>query len=95
LDIIEKKMDKETKLSRSRSCRSHDEKIREEISVGKHSFRKACSSSSPSPVRKHTRRIGVDELHGEINKIKPPSFDSEHKKDEEAETWLLGMRKYF
>jgi hypothetical protein len=31
----------------------------------------------------------------EMNKIKPPTFDGEHKKDEDAETWLLGMRKYF
>jgi hypothetical protein len=37
----------------------------------------------------------VDALKGELNKIKPPTFDGEHKKDEEDETWLLGMRKYF
>jgi hypothetical protein len=37
----------------------------------------------------------VDELQGEMNKIKPLSFDGEHKKDEDVETWLLGMRKYF
>jgi hypothetical protein len=30
-----------------------------------------------------------------MNKIKPPTFDGEHKKDENEETWLLGMRKYF
>jgi hypothetical protein len=30
-----------------------------------------------------------------MNKIKPPSFDDEHKNDEGAKTWLLGMRKYF
>jgi hypothetical protein len=30
-----------------------------------------------------------------MNKIKPPTFDGEHKKDEETNTWLLGMRKYF
>ena len=30
-----------------------------------------------------------------MNKIKPPTFDDEHKKDEDAETWLLGMIKYF
>jgi hypothetical protein len=30
-----------------------------------------------------------------MNKIKPPKFDGEHKKDEDVETWLLGMRKYF
>jgi hypothetical protein len=37
----------------------------------------------------------VDELRGEMNKIKPPTFDGEHKKNEDANTWLLGMRKYF
>ena len=62
LDIIEKKMNKDTETSRSRSRRSHDEKRREERSAGKHSFRKARSSSSPSSVRKHKRRTGVDEL---------------------------------
>jgi hypothetical protein len=30
-----------------------------------------------------------------MNKIKPPTFDGEHKKDEYEETWMLGMRKYF
>jgi hypothetical protein len=37
----------------------------------------------------------VDEVKGEMNKIKPPTFDGEHKKYEDVETWLLGMRKYF
>jgi hypothetical protein len=37
----------------------------------------------------------VDELKGEMNKIKPPTFYGENKKDEYVETWLLGMRKYF
>jgi hypothetical protein len=37
----------------------------------------------------------VDESQGEMNKIKHPTFDSEHRKDEDEETWLLGMRKYF
>ena len=48
---------------------------------------------SISPVRKDNKRSGVDELQGEMNNIKPPTFDGEHKKDENAETWLLGMRK--
>jgi hypothetical protein len=37
----------------------------------------------------------VDELRGEMNKIKPPTFDGEQNKDEDAETWMLGMRNYF
>jgi hypothetical protein len=30
-----------------------------------------------------------------MNKIKPLMFYGEKKKDEDARTWLLGMRKYF
>jgi hypothetical protein len=52
------------------------------------------NNSSPSPVRRY-KSSGVDELRGEMNKIKPPTFDGEHKNDEDVETWLLGMRKYF
>jgi hypothetical protein len=36
----------------------------------------------------------VDELKGEMNKIKHPMFDGEHKKEEDVETCFLGMRKY-
>jgi hypothetical protein len=51
----------------------------------KHSSREAHNSSSPSPTKKH-QRYGVDELKGEMNKIKPPMFDGEHKEEEDAET---------
>jgi hypothetical protein len=37
----------------------------------------------------------VDELMGDMNNIKPPTFDGEHNKEEDVETWFLGMRKYF
>jgi hypothetical protein len=94
-------MDKENHSRNSGSHRSHDERRRTR-SVGRnhhhsprHSTRRARSSSIPSHVKKHKRRSGVNELQGEMNKIKPPTFDGEHKKDEHADTWLLGMRKYF
>ena len=44
------------------------------------------NSSSPSPIRKHKSFSGVDEIQGEMNKIKPPTFDGEHKKDDDEET---------
>jgi hypothetical protein len=99
LERIENKLDKERD---SRKIGSHlTYEGRRSRSVGKHhrhsqghSKRRAHSSSSPSPTRKN-RRSGVDELKGEMNKIKPPTFDGEHKKEEDAETWLFGMRKYF
>jgi hypothetical protein len=34
-------------------------------------------------------------MKGEMNKIKPPTFDGDHMEDEDVETCLLGMRKYF
>ena len=99
LERIEKKLDKE---SDSRRTRSHQtSKGRRSRSVGRHhhhsqghSKRRAHSGSSLSPTRKH-RGSRVDELKGEMNKIKPPTFDGEHKKEEDTETWFLGMRKYF
>jgi hypothetical protein len=100
LERIERKLDRESDSSKSGSRRCPDEK-RKSRSVGRyphhsqgHSKRIAHSSSSPSPTRKH-KIYGVDELKGKMNKIKPPMFDGEHKKEEYDKTWLLGMRKYF
>jgi hypothetical protein len=94
-------MDKENDSSKLGIHRSHDERRRTR-SVGRHhhhspsnSTRRVHSSSSASHVRKHKRISGVDELQGGKKKIKPPTIDGEHKKDEDAEAWLLGMRKYF
>jgi hypothetical protein len=99
LERIEKKLDKESDSSRTGSHQTSEG--RRSRSVGRHhhhsqgrSKRRTHSSSSPSPTRKR-RRSGVDELKGEMNKIKPPMFDGEHQKEEDAETWFLGMRKYF
>jgi hypothetical protein len=99
LERIEKKLEKESDSSRTGSHQTSEG--RRSRSAGRHhhhsqgrSKKRTHSSSSPSPTRKH-RRSGVDELKGEMNKIKPPTFDGEHKKEEDVETWLLGMRKYF
>jgi hypothetical protein len=100
LERIERKLDKESDSIKSRSHRSLDEK-RKSRSDGRHhhhsqghSKRRAHSSSIPSPTKKH-RRSEVDELKGEMKKIKLPTFDEELNKEEYDKTWLLGMRKYF
>jgi hypothetical protein len=100
LERMEKKLDKEYDSSKSGSRRTPERKRRSR-SISrhrrhspKHSNKEAHHSSSPSPTRKH-RRSGVDEIKGEMNKINPPTFDGEHRKEEDVETWLLGMRKYF
>jgi hypothetical protein len=100
LERIEKKLEKGSDTRRSRSVKTPEGRRRSRsgnrhyrLSL-KHSGKETHSSSSPSPTRKH-QKSGREELKGEMNKIKPPTFDGEHKKEEDAETWLLGMKKYF
>ena len=99
LERIEKKLEKKSDSRKTESRRTPKRKIRSR-SVSrhrchspKHSSREAHSSSSPSPTIKK-RRSRLNELKGEMNKIKPIMFDGEHNKEEDVETWLLGMRKY-
>jgi hypothetical protein len=100
LERIEKKLKKGGHLSTPESRRTHGRRSRSRsgsrhISRSqRHSDQKTHSSSSPSPTKKH-RKSGKEELKGEMNKIKPPTFNGEHKKEEDVETWLLGMKKYF
>jgi hypothetical protein len=100
LERIERKLEKKSGSSKTDSHRTPERRRRSRSGSihhrrsPKHSSREARSSSSASPTRKH-QRSGVDELKGEMNKIKPPTFDGDHKKEEDVETWLLGMRKYF
>jgi hypothetical protein len=100
LERIENKLDKESGSSKSGSHRSPEKKGRSRSGSRhhrhspKHSNKRAHNNSSPSPVRKH-KRSGVDELRGEMNKIKPPTFDGEHKKDEDAEDMVVGHEKVF
>jgi hypothetical protein len=100
LERIEKKLEKGSDRSRSRSVRTPEGRRRSRsgnrhyhLSLN-HSGKETHSSSSPSPTRKH-RKSRKDELKGEMNKIKPPKFNVEHKKEEDVETWLLGLKKYF
>jgi hypothetical protein len=91
LERIEKKLEKESDTSRSRSVRTHERRRRSRSGSRhyrlspKHFGKETHSCSSPSPTRKH-QKYGRDELKGEINKIKPPTFDGEHKKEEDVET---------
>jgi hypothetical protein len=68
LNIIEKKLDKESGSSKSGSHRFHDEKIRtRSVNIHhhhytRHSNRRTPSSSSSSLVRKNTKRTRMDEL---------------------------------
>jgi hypothetical protein len=34
-------------------------------------------------------------LQGELRKLKPPSFDGEREREDDARAWFLGIKKYF
>jgi hypothetical protein len=69
----------------SRSASRHHHHSPRHSATRAHAFSESESSPSLSPVRHHRRRSEVDELQGEFKKIKPPTFDGEHKKDEDAD----------
>ena len=50
-------------------------------------------NSIMSPVRKSRRKPSLNSFQGELRRIKPPTFNGEHKKGEEVEALLLEMRK--
>jgi hypothetical protein len=47
------------------------------------------------PVRHQRRKQEVDSFQGELRKLKPPSFDDEREREDDAEAWFLGLRRYF
>jgi hypothetical protein len=52
-------------------------------------------TSSHSQRRRKKRKHSKSHDPEEFKKSKPPTFDGEIKKGEEAEVWLLGLKKYF
>jgi hypothetical protein len=51
--------------------------------------------SAEDKFKKDKKRKQVDHLEGEFKKIKPATFDRESRTGEEAEAWLLDIKKYF
>jgi hypothetical protein len=60
-------------------------------------IQKALLAAGPVPILEENIRNKTSKGHKfeEFRKAKPPSFDGEIKKGEEAEAWLLGLKKYF
>ena len=60
--------------------------------------RKDSSSNGTQKSENRVKSVGkrkINLLEGEFKKIKPTSFDGESKTGEEAEAWLLDIKKYF
>ena len=55
------------------------------------STRDLSSSSHREKRKRHYRNSS----HDDFKKARPPTFNGEVKSSQEAEAWLLGMKKYF
>jgi hypothetical protein len=57
----------------------------------------SSSSRTSSPFQRKEKKRKLSRRHNfeEFRKAKPPSFDGEINKGEEAEAWLLGLKNYF
>ena len=59
------------------------------------SYHTTSDSSDDDLYVKKKKYKPYEEISGEFKKIKPPTFNGETEKGEEAESWLSGMNKYF
>jgi hypothetical protein len=41
------------------------------------------------------RRHELDNLQGELRKLKPPFFGGGREREDDVEAWLLGLKRYF
>jgi hypothetical protein len=88
-----------TKKSTSRKVQPGGRRHSSRESSGEETGNSKGSSSSKSSS--HSQRKGKYRKHSkshdpeEFKKTKPPSFNGEIEKGEEAEAWLLGLKKYF
>jgi hypothetical protein len=88
-----------TERSTSRKVHPRDKGQASDNSSGKEAGGPEGSSSSrtSSHSRRKRKNQKLSKSHNlaDFKKAKPPSFDGEIKKGEEAEAWLLGLKKYF
>ena len=68
---------------------------RRRTSIRSSNSEESSGDSSSSSHKEKRKRHHRDRPWDEFKKDKPPTFDGEVKTRQEAETWLLGIKKYF
>ena len=68
---------------------------RRRTSSGSSDSEESSGDSSFSSHKRKRKRHHRDRTRDEFKKSKPPTFDGEIKTGQEAEAWLLGIKKYF
>ena len=69
--------------------------IRTRTSSRSSDFEESSRDSSSSSCKGKRKRHHKNRSQDEFKQAKPPTFDDEVKTGQEAEAWLLGIKKYF
>ena len=94
LTDLQRKIDSGRGIARPEGCKSSPRRRRRTPSGSSDSEESSGDSSSSSCKRKR-KKHHKDRSQDEFKKAKPPTFDGEVKTGQEAEAWLLGIKKYF
>ena len=94
LTEFQRKIDSRRGIARQEGSKSSTRRRRKDSSGSSDSEESSRDSSSSSHKRKR-KRHHRDRSRDEFKKAKPPTFDGEVKTGQEAEAWLLGIKKYF
>ena len=90
---LQRKIDSGRGTSRPKDSKSCTRR-RRRTSSGSYDSKVSSRDTSSSPYKKR-RRHHRDRSRDEFKKAKPPTFDGEVNTGQEAEAWLLGIKKYF
>ena len=88
-DVSHQRRSKNMKLTKTESNASS------EVFNEQQSYHTTSDSSEAELYDRKKKYRPYEEISGEFKKIKPPTFNGDTEKGEEAESWLSGMRKYF
>ena len=91
---LQRKIDSRQGTSRPEGSKSSTRR-RRRTSSGSSDSKESSGDSSFSSHKRKRKRHHRDHSHDEFKKAKPPTFDGEIKTGQEAEAWLLGIKKYF
>ena len=94
LTDLHRKIDSGRGTTRLEGSESNTRKRRRTPS-GSSDFEESNRDSSSSSHKRKGKRHHRDRSRDEFKKAKPPTFDGEVKTRQEAEAWLVGIKKYF
>ena len=91
---MQRKIDSRKGTSRPKGSKSSTRRRRRNSS-GSSDSEESRGDTSSSPHKRRRRKNHRDCSQDEFRKAKPSTYDGEIKMEQEAEAWLLGIKKYF